>query len=266
MKLSNKTKGKLGRITFLYKAYVRIRARFRKYKIEKIQPTNINTIYVVSPYKTGTTYLDSLWNERVSRYEPFHVYTLNFIEQNLSHNFPRRKSLLNLKLETTGALSLFLRDLPKPNQPYSYLYILRPPSKWIHSVIKYWSLRQNHNWDYINEFFWKRLLHYDMKEVIANNDKQGMKKLVDDLEKIYFNLLNDALSNQAIYFVEIKDLDELAISIGKRIGIPPDFDRSWKRVTKKIPELTIPLDKKIDEKYEYFLDNHLKERLYPFKK
>jgi hypothetical protein len=90
-----------------------------------------------------------------------------------------------------------------------------------------------------------------------------MEKLIKDLETIYFNFLTDALSNDAIYFVELKNIDLLAEKLGERIGIEPDFEESWKRATKKRSSLKISVCKEADERYHHLLEGPLKERMYP---
>src|SRR5690554_4116633 len=70
------------------------------------------TIYVVSPYKTGTTYLDSLWSDKISRHEPFHFYSLQCLSENFDEKFKKRSNVLKLRLECSGFLSLFITQLP----------------------------------------------------------------------------------------------------------------------------------------------------------
>ena len=52
----------------------------------ELQPHS-NTIYIVSPYKTGTTYIDSLWNESVSKHGLFQLYSLRDLGQNFEEDF-----------------------------------------------------------------------------------------------------------------------------------------------------------------------------------
>jgi len=218
----------------------------------ELQPHS-NTIYIVSPYKTGTTYIDSLWNESVSKHEPLQLYSLRGLGQNFEEDFLKREALLDLKIECSGFWSLFLERLPKPETLYKYIYVLRPPSEWVTSVIKHFYGLRTIGYNYINDYYWIRLLGYDMLPVLKNGKEAEIYKLISDLYQINFDILQSALKNQAIFFVNMEDLDSLAIKLGQIIGIEPNFDQSWRRVAKHKPHFKIPLDLEMDKKYQIWL-------------
>lgn len=250
--------------SLLHRPLMEYRARIAA---RRIKHTDVrregSTIYIVSPYKTGTTYIDSLWDENISKHEPFQLYSLRDLKKDFVRNFRKREILLNLKLECSGFFSLFLDKLPKSTIPHKYIYILRPPSKWVGSVMKHFYGLRTIGYNYINEYYWKQLLSHDMLPVLINGKQKEIEKLADDLYKIYFKLLADAEHNPDISFVELKNLDQLALRLGERIGVRPDFSRAWKRVGKQKPDFKIPIRPDMDEKYELLLRDLPKERFFP---
>ena len=78
-----------------------------KSKIER------KTVYSISPYKTGTTYLASCFSEEVVKHEPLHHLSLKMLDENFDSFFVRRMKHLNLKLECSGFMSAYLNKLVK---------------------------------------------------------------------------------------------------------------------------------------------------------
>lgn len=248
----------------LHKPLMEWRAKRADNKIKRTQAAkDPRTIYIVSPYKTGTTYIDSLWDESISKHEPFQLYSLRDMEKDFESNFYKRENVLDLKLECSGFLTLFLEKLPKTTMQSKYIYILRPPSKWVGSVIKHFYGLRNIGYNYINEYYWKRLLGYDMLPIIEKKEKGKLNNLVQDLYQLYFDFLTKAEKNTAIFFVQLENIDNLAVKLGERIGVAPNFEKSWKRESKNKLKIDLPLNKAEDEKYNQFIKELPQDRFYP---
>jgi hypothetical protein len=123
--------------TPFHRMYKEIEAFLLHFLVKIIKESHKKKYYIVSPYRTGTTYLASLWNKDIARHEPAHMYTLKyFVKSNISKTFLKRSALLDIKIEASGAFSLILDKLEKLDEA-EYIYILRPPSDWIKSVINH---------------------------------------------------------------------------------------------------------------------------------
>lgn len=125
--------------TRLYKPLRRLRSILFSGVVFFSRASIAPTVYILSPYKTGTTYVDSLWSNRISKHEPFDVYSLKYFGKEFETTFIKRSRALNLKLECSGFLSLYINELPKITDAnrLRYIYILRPPSEWVKSVISF---------------------------------------------------------------------------------------------------------------------------------
>lgn len=246
----------------LHKPVLEIIAAVIRYRIERSKPVLYNTIYIISPYKTGTTYIDSLWNNNISKHEPFHLYSLKYLNQNFNNNFRRRSNKLRLKMECSGFLSMHIEKLPQATveNGISYIYILRPPNKWVLSVLSHFSYIKDIGYNYIDFYYWTKLLNYSMINVLNSDDKPMLQKLIDDLFIIYFKLLDDAINNQDIYFVELRNINDLAEYIGAKIGVKPNYEKSWKRKSETIFD-DIPVNNsEAEERYRSKLSGIPKSR------
>ncbi len=249
----------------LHKPLKNLLALRDKKRINRSKPELTPTVYILSPYKTGTTYIDSLWEDSVSQHEPCQVYSLRFLDENFELNFKKRASYLNLKMECSGFLSLFLDKLPQADEKNGirYFYVLRPPSKWVYSVLSHFMLISDLGYNFIDQFYWHKLLGYSMVEIFKTDNKEELEKLVNDLYKVYFELLEKAFANRDINFVKIEHLNDLAEYLEEQFDISPNFDRSWKRRSKlKFDKVETKYHAE-DVAYEKFVQKIPKERLFP---
>lgn len=134
------------------------------------------TIYTISPYKTGTTYLSSCFDQTVSKHEPMQYLSLLQLEWYFDHFFVSRLNTLNLKLECSGFWSGYIDELVTHEvaKDLFYICILRDSSSWATSVINYWcrSTYVLQRFDFINELFWKPKTGVDVRKVLSSNDSE----------------------------------------------------------------------------------------------
>lgn len=141
---------------------------------------NHKTVYCISPYKTGTTYLASCFNLDMSKHEPIKHMSLKNLEKDFDSFFIKRLNHLNLKLECSGFWSAYINELAhnKIAKDLDYICILRAPSSWVASVINYWHdpERLKLRFQFGNELFWKKKVGVDLLEFqIGINTKKTKK-------------------------------------------------------------------------------------------
>lgn len=223
---ANKIKKKLVS-TVLHRPFKEIESFFIHLKLKLYGPKSRGTIYIISPYKTGTTYIASLWDNSLVSHEPYHYYSLKYIsKENFLFNFKRRENSLNLKAECSGFFSMHIENLPDTNQ---YIFILRPVVSWVQSVLNHFYSLKDLGFNYIDEYYWKKILGYSIIDVLVEKNPEKLNGLVSDLHEEYLKIIREALKKMPVSFVNMKDLDRLAEKLGDVIGVSPDFDKSWQR-------------------------------------
>jgi len=166
------------------------------------------TIYCISPYKTGTTFLSSGFNENVAPHEPLHYFSLKGLNQDFHSTFIKRLNYLNLKLEVSGFLSLYVDKLIGNHliEELQFISILRKPSSWVTSAINYWS-DLGTNYDYINEFYWKERVGVDLVN-FKNKNKEEQNRLLNLMGDFYLNYTEASFKIKNIDHVHIADLEK----------------------------------------------------------
>lgn len=250
--------------TVLHKPLMELRTLVVRRLIYNTGPKLTPTVYVISPFKTGTTYLASLWNEKISRHEPFDLYSLKYMPNDFEINFSKRANCLNIKLECSGFLSLYIKKLPlsSGSNGIKYIYVLRKPTDWVKSVMTHFDGIKKLGYNYIDLFYWQKLLGYSMNEILLKNDKDASTILVNDIYKLYFKFLEEVYARDDVYFVELNQLDELAQKLGTDFGIAPNFNRSWQRKSESSFRTVETKNPAMDEKYKAFLSAIPSERFY----
>ncbi|WLD24703.1 hypothetical protein NU10_04770 [Flavobacterium dauae] len=191
---------------------------------------SVKTIYVISPYKTGTTYIASLWGEQYAKHEPYHMYSLKYLnKRNFTKNFQQRQNKLNIRIECSGFLSACIEKLPVSTQ---YIFILRPPISWIQSVLNHFFLLKDLGYNYIDEYYWKKELGYSLQNILLEANQVDLEIMIKDLYRIYLKYIHQCLRHPTVKFVEMKDLDDFAKKLGEEINVTPNFQKSWKRPSK----------------------------------
>lgn len=169
--------------------------------------TGNKTVYCISPYKTGTTFLATSYKKDIAKHEPMQYFTLKNIDGDFDVFFLKRMNTLNLKLECSGFLSAYVDELNRNQltRTLNYICVTRPPSKWIMSVVNYWASLDDLNYDYINELFWKQKVGVDLKNFMQK--KENEKQLIlSRLTDFYFSFTKKASMLPNIMFIDISQL------------------------------------------------------------
>lgn len=192
------------------------------------------TTYVISPYKTGTTYITSSFGKKISRHEPYHYVSFKMLSSNFENYFIPRLNFFNLKVEASGFLSLFVNQLaenPITNE-LKYVCILRSPSSWATSLINYnhhevdGVISPNYNWT--NEIIWKKHVGVNLSTFFNLNEQEkhaNAEKLID----FYMQFTINTKRLKEVQYVWIQDLEDFTLNLGSSIGEEILTEKTWRR-------------------------------------
>jgi len=230
-------------------------ALFQKSKIfnySNNEIVNNKTTYCISPYKTGTTFLSSGFDSKISDHEPMHYLSLCELENNFNNFFIKKLNFLDLKLECSGVLSAYIDELNSNEiaKNLDYICILREPSKWVSSVLNYWQKLDYLAFDYINDLFWKDKVGVNLIDFNSNTEKEKII-IINNLIEFYLNFTQDTFKIKNIRHVQINNLEdyaknELSVKLGENFNLSKVFKRENKK--KKIYN-----NINADEKYKQIL-------------
>lgn len=208
----------------------------RKLKGSTDEITGNRTVYCVSPFKTGTTYLSTAFDNKISDQRPMLYLSMSEFEKDFNAFFLKRLNSLNLKLECSGFFSAYIDELAAHPiaKELEYICILRSPSSWITSVINHWGLHQfqERKFEYITECFWKPKVGVDIRNVLDSNNQIKDDKAIDKLVKFYFEYTENTKKLKNMHYVGMKELEAFLPTVGKMIGEVPNVQDTWQRKTK----------------------------------
>jgi len=222
------------------------------------------TVYCISPYKTGTTYLSSLFSMKISRHEPIHYTSWKLLNRNFNKYFIKRMNYLNVKLECSGHWSAFIDDLINDEvaKDLEYICILRSPSSWITSVINYWSVPPlvNFKFGIASEFFWKNTVGIDLKSFSFESDTLENQLIIDELIYFYFDFTNKTRLLNNVTYIKLKEIDENLPVVESLINEKADISNGFKKTNKK-KKLFEYKNEKIDQEYKQLYEDLISECL-----
>jgi hypothetical protein len=221
------------------------------------------TVYCISPYKTGTTYLASCFSPEISHHEPLHHLTLKSLDKNFDSFFARRMKHLNLKLECSGFLSAYINELVENEiaKDLEYICILRSPSSWVTSVINYYYTRQIRlklRFDYVNELFWKKKVGVDIVEFQIGVDTKKNQEIIDKILRFYIDFTNNTSLLKNVTYIKLKEMDNNLPYVESLIHETSTIKSRRKREGKHKP--FVYKNKSIDLEYERLTAKLIKER------
>ena len=195
---------------------------WRFYSKHRIQRNS--TIYVISPHKTGTTYITSSFDNGFSRHEPYQFISWKKLSSDFNENFVRRLNFLDLKLEASGFLSFLVSQLAENpiTSELNYVCILRKPSSWATSLINY-----NHheidsviqpNYSWTNELFWKKHLGVNLSDFF-NLSEEEKYQTGEKLINFYIDFTLNTRRLKNVQYVWINDLKDFTLELGSLINV-----------------------------------------------
>ena len=220
-----------------------------------------NTVYCISPYKTGTTYLSSSFKPNVSRHEPIHYASYKYLDKDFDKYFVKRLNYLNLKLECSGSWSAYVEELSKHEiaKDLSYICIFRSPSSWVTSVINYWNKPSmlKFYFDIPHEHFWQEKVGVNLREFEFGKETEKNQDIINKLIDFYFDFTEKTSLLNNITYIRLKDIKTSLSYVESLINEKASPEDGWKRANNK-KKFTYKNDT-IDQKYMALTDRLIKE-------
>lgn len=220
--------------TPLSKTLKDIEAYTHQLKVERANDKSIQhnaTVYCVSPYKTGTTFLASCYGQDVAQHEPMQYYTLKkFDTGSFDAIFIKRLNALDLKLECSGFLSGYIEQLANNEltKDLTYICLLRTPTQWVNSVVNYWyKLRYLKN-DYINELFWKKIVGVDLIG-FHELDEKARLQVAETLVAFYLKYLEQTRMLPNIHYIPLPEIEQALPKIDELLNEKATLKETFKR-------------------------------------
>lgn len=211
----------------LHSPLLKVRAQRDILALHLMKDNRPTQAYCLSPYKSGTTYLSSSFAGKVA-HEPIHYATL----QRLSDTdfLALRHQKLGLSLESSGFLAGRLKQLRTFAPDTPVLYLVRPPSIWAESVIRYFNQlgsRVNSNFVLRDYFDHVTSIPLDAWPELAFNDRTiALTKLVD----FWFTVYEEGLEDDHAKYVMLDDLDRRREEVATFLSLDSTPVRSaWRR-------------------------------------
>lgn len=213
------------------------------------------TVYCISPYKTGTTFLASSFDKGVSQHEALHYTSMRKLNEDFERFFVRRLNSLNLKLECSGFLSAYVDELAqnKITKDLTYICVLRKPSSWVTSAVNHHQIVKAHNQHYFwgNELFWKEHADVDLANFFTYDETEKLRA-AERLMTFYMNFTRKTERLKNVHYVWIKDLQDFLPELGKMINESVKIESSKKNkasIRKFVYE-----NEEMDAAYEQLVD------------
>jgi hypothetical protein len=134
-----------------------IGSKFQKSQVNRFSTTQeVDTIYCVSPYKTGTTFLIGALKRAGIRaaHEPLHLTSLRFATD--VDFIQRRQARLKLDIEASGFWSTRIGLLRSAQPKAQMVFVFRDPVEWIESVVAHFArVKREVQYDYVEEWFFR---------------------------------------------------------------------------------------------------------------
>lgn len=170
--------------------------------------TGHQTVYCISPYKTGTTFLAYSYSKDIALHEPMQYLSLKRFDKKFDSFFIKRLNALNLKLECSGFFSAYVSELAqhKLAKGFEYIVITRKPSAWINSVINYWAKLDYLQNDYINTYYWKNKVGVDLSNFKQISESK-QKVIIDKLASFYLDFTRKSSQLKNVSYVDLYDVE-----------------------------------------------------------
>lgn len=212
MNLTKKIKKEILRTPFA-KFAKNIQARLLVAQMPPLQSkVKRKTVYCISPYKTGTTYLASCFSPEIAKHEPLHHLSLKKLDENFDSFFVRRMNHLDLKLECSGFLSAYITELSENTiaKDLEYICILRPPSAWVTSAINHWNQPKSNQFkfEYTLELFWKNKVGVNLHEFQIGRDTAKNREIINTLVNFYFDFTKNTRYLKNLKYIWLNEIDD----------------------------------------------------------
>ncbi|NQZ45284.1 MAG: hypothetical protein HRT65_13325 [Flavobacteriaceae bacterium] len=192
----------------------------RRWVAEGSRVLGHKTVYCISPYKTGTTFLSSCFDPSIAQHESLHYTSIRMLNRDFDRWFIRRLNSLNLKLECSGFLSAYVDQMADNEvaRNLNYICVLRKPSAWVRSAVNHHQKVKAHNQNYFwgNELYWKRHVGVDLAGFFENDEKV-MIEIAEKMIAFYMQFTRRTAKLENVTYVWLKDLQGFLPELGEMI-------------------------------------------------
>lgn len=209
----------------------------------------------ISPYKTGTTYIESCYDDSIASNSAMQHYTLRYGHKDFEAFFVQRFNFLKLKLDCTGFWCSYIKELSEHNvaKDLDYVFVIRKPSDWIKSTINYYSYEnKNIYFNFINEYFWKRRIGVDIIN-FYKFDASEKEVLIKKLLTFYFDVTKNSKLLKNVHYVRLTNIDSIFPIIDNLIAEKADLNKAFKRRTPSQHRKFTYKNNDVDTEYEKLL-------------
>ncbi len=225
-----------------------------------IQKENSNSlitkpVIAISPYKTGTSYIESCYDDQIASNDALQHRTLKQGNKNFEFFFVQRFNFLKLKLDCTGFWCSYIKELANHEiaKDLNYIFVIRKPSDWIKSTINYFSFEnKNHYFNFINEYFWKDRIGIDIINFHSFN-KEQQNKMIEDLIAFYFETIKNSTLLKNVHYVRLENIDAIFPVIDNLINEKFNMSSAFKRKTALKYKTFNYQNSKLDADYEVLI-------------
>ncbi|MCL6266221.1 hypothetical protein [Flagellimonas myxillae] len=248
----------------LHKTALKLHANkiYRSWSKENSRILGHKTIYSISPYKTGTTFLASCFDYEISRHEPIHHASVKKIGQDFDGYFVRRLNSLNLKLEASGFWSAYIDQLAAHpiGKELTYICVLRKPCSWATSVVNHWYQVKKYGQHYFwtNELYWKKIVGVDLANFFEYSEEEKLE-VVSKLIKFYMSFTEKTAKLENVHYVWIKDLQNFVPTLEQLMEEEAKLEKSEKN-TGLLRQYTYE-NNEIDESYMDLVNSLVKNQV-----
>lgn len=233
-----------------------------KINAQSHQKIKQNTVYCISPYKTGTTYLASCFEANISQHEPIHYASYKGLDKQFNNHFVKRANYLNLKLECSGSWSAYVEELVnhKIAKDLEYICVLRSPSSWVTSVINYWnkpSMLKFH-FDIPLEHFWKQKVGVNLRDFEIGTCSKKNQEIIDKLIDYYLDFTDKTAQLKNITYIRLNELKSSLPLVESLIEERAKVENSWQRTNTK--KTFVYKNDLLDKQYERFTEDLINKR------
>jgi len=187
------------------------------------------TVYCISPYKTGTTFLSSCFDPSISKHEALHYTSMRKLNEDFEKYFVRRLNALNLKLECSGFLSAYVDELAQNTvtKDLTYICVLRKPSSWVTSAVNHHQIVKGGNQNYFwgNELYWIKHVGVDLGNFFKN-DEDGKIKAAEKMIDFYMDFTRKTGKLKNVKYIWLKESQDFVPELGELINETPKLERS----------------------------------------
>ena len=194
--------------TPLHRPLLNIQGHFEYRSIMKTPiREDVRTGYCISPFKTGTTFVARVFGREIAQHEPLMFVTLKHIDN--EQFLRRRKSFLDLRIESSGFLSLIAEDFVRLNTHEPIVFMIRDPSEWIGSMIDYAPVIQARtNYHYAEELFWQRVGGLVRPRFFHDSTPAEQAETVENLLRFWIRTYTVWLEHENCHILRLEEADE----------------------------------------------------------